>query len=328
MKGGKPVLARMALCLFFACLAACQPLQKTTSFKTRPAQAAAAVVTRTPVMVFHRQPATIQPLPGSAQIDVTSTPAPTQSPNINKMQLAGYQPTQSSPVPTAAWITVSNGEADVPILVYHHVTGRMAGTRYSVTLSSFRDQMDALQQRGFHTIPLFMLADVLRNGGVLPPKPIIITFDDGNLDIYTNAFPIMKDRGFTGVLFIVSEVLNEKGYLNQEQIREMAGEGWEIGSHSRTHVNLTGNKVDLRREMYQSRLDLESMLHLPIKTFSYPFIGVNPGILLKAKQYGYVTAVCSGRDNQQRLRNIFCLSRREVTGQSSLEDFLKLVDAQ
>jgi peptidoglycan/xylan/chitin deacetylase (PgdA/CDA1 family) len=100
----------------------------------------------------------------------------------------------------------------------------------------------------------------------------LITFDDGNLDNYTNAFPIMQRYGFSGVMYIVGNYIGAPRYMNVDQIREMTGAGWEVGSHSMTHPDLT--KIDpqlLNYEILASRKYLGMELGLPILSFSYPF---------------------------------------------------------
>ena len=90
-------------------------------------------------------------------------------------------------------------------------------------------------------------------GGELPARPVIITFDDGNLNIYQNAFPIMHELGFVGVVYIVADHLQLNTYMDVEQLQEMADDGWEIGSHSMSHSDLTVDYSIASYEILQSR---------------------------------------------------------------------------
>src|SRR4030042_3971235 len=117
--------------------------------------------------------------------------------------------------------------------------------------------MEALRGWGYSTITPSKLVVVLINGGEFPPRPVVITFDDGNSNIYENAFPIMHELGFVGAVYIVANRLQSNGFLNVEQLQEMADDGWEIGSHAMSHADLTVDTSIARYEILQSRLTLE-----------------------------------------------------------------------
>jgi peptidoglycan/xylan/chitin deacetylase (PgdA/CDA1 family) len=134
-------------------------------------------------------------------------------------------------------------------LLYHHVSDNGDGNRYYVSVATFRAQMKALHDWGYTAITVHDLVEVLTNGGELPSRPVVITFDDGNLDIYQNAFPIMHELGFVGTAYIVASRLQWPAFLNVEQIQEMADDGWEIGSHSMTHSDLTTDYSNVDFEM-------------------------------------------------------------------------------
>ncbi len=117
-----------------------------------------------------------------------------------------------------------------------------------------------------------MLVNAVMEGADLPPRPLLITFDDGNSDNYFNAFPIMQKYGFTGVVYIIGNYMGTPGYMNADQIKVMAAAGWEVGSHSMSHLDLS--ELDPQRQRYEiveSREKLESELGFHVMTFAYPF---------------------------------------------------------
>lgn len=232
----------------------------------------------------------------------------------------------TTPTPKPTWIPVSGETVEVPILTYHHVSDGHPNNRYYVSVSDFRDQMEALRRLGRTAITL---ADLVRalHGGALPENPVVITFDDGDLDVYQNAFPIMRDLGFPGVFFIISTTLHSEGFVDASQLQEMIAAGWEIGSHSRTHANLTKYGVDGMKEMAQSRKELEQTLGVPVISFAYPFNAENQSILAGARLAGYEDGACSGWSNHQSLVNIYCLSRREIKGSTTLDKFIEMIQA-
>ena len=86
----------------------------------------------------------------------------------------------------------------VPILVYHSIPNSSApDSRYEVSKDNFNDQMEQLRYWGYSTITVEQLVNHINRGHSLPPRPIVISFDDGYLDVYENAFPIMEKFGFT-----------------------------------------------------------------------------------------------------------------------------------
>ncbi len=171
------------------------------------------------------------------------------------------------------------------------------------------------------------LANVLLFGGNLPERPIIITFDDGNLDIYQNAFPIMREFGYPGALYIIGTYFQggSRYYLGTDQIIEMANAGWEIGSHSMTHKDLTTDYSSLNYEIRQSKLILEEAIGQPINTFSFPYGKTDSFITTKVSEYGYLAAVSLGLNYKQSLGSIFFLTRIEVRGDFDLAKFGSLL---
>lgn len=226
--------------------------------------------------------------------------------------------------PAVRWLNPGD-EANVPILLYHHISDEMPGNRYSIGTATFRAHMEALHNAGWTAITTAALADALQGKIPLPEKAAVITFDDGTLDVYQNGFPIMREMGFPGVFFVVSSALSSEGYVHPDQLKEMIGAGWEVGSHSMTHADLTKETTDIHLEMYHSAVQLETALDISVQSFAYPFSVSNEYLYQKAAQYGYTNASCAGWDNRQSTHNIFCLSRREVKAGITAEELLRLV---
>ena len=260
---------------------------------------------------------TFTPRPPTATATVTLTP--TLAPTFT-----------ASPVPTPTWVYQGPDAIKVPILMYHHVEIAPIDSPYRVSASRFEEELKLLHDWEYTTITTGMLVKAITEGASLPPRPVIITFDDGNLDNYTNAFPIMQKYGFTGVLYIVSARLQSEGYLNVDQIKEMAAAGWEIGSHSVSHpapgyLNSISPE-QLRYEVVQSRLDLETALNLPVLTFAYPSGEVNGDIVDYVKFAGYIAGMgATGFTANQELSNLFVLQRCEIRGSEDAKTFIRFL---
>jgi peptidoglycan/xylan/chitin deacetylase (PgdA/CDA1 family) len=236
----------------------------------------------------------------------TDTPAPTDTPILTA---------------TPEMVFVPAGHVTAPILLYHHISDDGNGNRYYVSVADFRAQMEALRNWGYTSITVSQLVDVLLNGGNLPGRPVVITFDDGNLDVYQNAFPIMRDLGFVGTNYIVANRLQSKYFVNVEQLQEMADSGWEIGSHSMSHTDLTTDHSIANVEIRQSMLTLEDATGDAVSTFAYPYGETDEFISTKVSEYGYRAGMGLGLATDHYLSTLFYLSRIEIHGDYDMAKF-------
>jgi peptidoglycan/xylan/chitin deacetylase (PgdA/CDA1 family) len=169
------------------------------------------------------------------------------------------------------------------------------------------------------------LADVLLGGGYLPQRPVIITFDDGNLSVYEKAYPVMEKFGFTGAVYIVANRLKAKDFMNKRELSELVDSGWEIGSHSMSHTNLVQHHELVRQEILQSRLDLEKALEIEVDSFAYPFGLADDYIMKKVYDYGYQAGMGVGTSVKHSQGTSYYLSRREVYGDFNMNEFSSLL---
>ncbi|MGZ6347295.1 MAG: polysaccharide deacetylase family protein [Anaerolineales bacterium] len=214
----------------------------------------------------------------------------------------------------------------MPILLYHHIAVSPIDSRYYVTPDSFESELRLLKNWGYTSITTSMLMQAIMNGAALPPHPIILSFDDGNEDNYTNAFPIMQKYGFTGVLYIVYDYMNNPGYMTADQIKEMAATGWEVGSHTLTHPNLITDAQNLRAEIVDSRKDLQKALGVPILTFAYPFGDASSAATDYVHFAGYIAAMgATGYTPDQGKGNLFMLQRSEIKGSEDAKTFTRFL---
>lgn len=252
---------------------------------------------------------------------VTATPQPT-------FTLTGTF--TASPTPTETWVKQGPGDITVPIILYHRIDYSPKNSRYYITPEKFDEQMKLLRDWGYTSITTTMLIQAITQGTALPPRPFLLTIDDGNLDNYINAFPIMQKYGFTGVLYLVRNYINAEDYMTREQILEMHSAGWEVGSHSMNHRDLTKLKPDdLRFEIVESRDILEEMLGIPILTFAYPFGANNESAMDYVKFAGYIGAMgASGYTPSQGTWNLFYLQRVDIRGSEDAKTFTRFLPWQ
>ncbi len=168
----------------------------------------------------------------------------------------------------------------IPILAYHKIENRREVGINVVSPGKFRQQLSLIRQMDFQTITF---REVLA-ASPLPPKPLILTFDDAYESIYHHAYPLLREFGMKGVIFAIAGFIGRWNYwdanlggirfrhMDENQLRELEAAGWEIGAHGVTHRALTRlNPPALRREIQGSRRILEPLCSGPLATFAYPF---------------------------------------------------------
>lgn len=171
----------------------------------------------------------------------------------------------------------------VPILTYHSLDDSGAVT--SVAPRDFAQHMRTLARRGFTGISLAQLLDGWEGGAPLPPRPVVLTFDDGFANLLPHAAPVLAGLKFNATLFAISGRCGQTNdwpdqapgiprlpLLSWGELTQLANAGWEIGAHTVTHRPLTKlSAEDARREIVESKTTIEDRLGKPVTTFAYPF---------------------------------------------------------
>lgn len=217
------------------------------------------------------------------------------------------------------------GKVIVPILLYHHILEGKLLNPYSVSMGNFQEQLSYLKDDGYHTISISQLIQAITVGADLPEKSIILTFDDGNENVYLNAFPLMKEFGFIGEVYIIANRINAEGFLTRKQIEELLSSGWEIGSHGMKHIDLVLNPEASRDEIGTSKKKIEDMLDIKLTSFAYPYGKATTITMDWVKQIGYLVGMGLGISNQHNKENLFYLNRRQVDSNMDMLDFVKLL---
>ncbi|HLO15308.1 MAG TPA: polysaccharide deacetylase family protein [Anaerolineales bacterium] len=265
---------------------------------------------------------TASPL-SSATVTLSPTSSPTVTPTV---------PPSETPLPTFTftptltlepqWVLQGPDQVIVPILLYHHIGFSLQNdTVYYVSPDAFDQQMNLLYQWGYKTISVELLVRAINEGAELPPKPILLTFDDGSETTYSTALPIMQRYGFTGTSYIVYNYVGIPNYMNADQIRALYAAGWEIGSHGLSHIDLTTRPDRQRDEIVESRRKLQSLLGIPILSFSYPFGAYDSDSLHYVHFADYIAAMGLGHETLQGSKNLFYLYRQPVKGTDDLSSF-------
>jgi peptidoglycan/xylan/chitin deacetylase (PgdA/CDA1 family) len=215
----------------------------------------------------------------------------------------------------------------VPILCYHQLrdwkpTDSKSARDYIVPPAAFKQQMKALADSGYTTILPDELYSYLAAGTPLPPKPVMLTFDDTDLDQYSVAWPEMKQYNFKGVFFIMTVSIGRPRYMSKEQIKELSDAGNTIGSHTWDHHNVKKySGEDWVTQVEKPSRQLEQITGKPVKYFAYPFGLWNPPAIPELKKRGIKAAfqLAEKRDEQDPL---YTIRRIIITGTMSGEAML------
>lgn len=180
---------------------------------------------------------------------------------------------------------VSPGALGIPILMYHSIAPDLDNQvhPYFRTVTSpqvFARQINFLRASGYSAINLSHAIEQLggaTGNAMLGSPKVVITFDDGFEDFYTDAFPVLERAGFTATVFLASNFIGKpfftgRACLNAAQVRELAGQGIEFGSHSASHRRLVELRTDeLEEELSGSKAAVEDIVGRAVTLFSYPF---------------------------------------------------------
>ena len=216
------------------------------------------------------------------------------------------------------------GTVNVPILLYHHVALSDTNSKYYVSPQDFEDQIALLHEKGYHTITIAQLAEAIHDEKQFPGKTIAITFDDGDLDVYENAFPILSKYGYIATFYVIAQAINTPTFVTTEQLIELVNAGWEIGCHSMTHANLT-ETVDLNYEMYQSKVYIEKLLDITVQTFAYPYGAVDERVFQKVIKYGYKAGSGLGKFTLHSSNDLYYLYRILILNGITIDEFNTLL---
>ena len=225
------------------------------------------------------------------------------------------------------------------ILLYHHVAPLETvppqwesneGWHFVHTPIGFERQMIKLEQSGYRFIPLAGLVDDLCKRGSEGPRTAAVTFDDGWIDNYQFALPILKKLSIPATFFVTTRQLqggtSDAKRMNVGQLRELLRAGMAIGAHTRTHPNLTNIPAERAGdEIRGSKADLEAALDVRVDFFAYPGGAFNRQVVEAVRQAGFVAACSVLSPARNTTGSMFWLFRNLITEEmTTLSDYYRL----
>ncbi len=216
----------------------------------------------------------------------------------------------------------------LPILAYHAIIERGRkqlppdwSAEHAVSLDQFRKQMDVLVAEGWNAI----LPEALEQSS-LPPKSVVITFDDGHCSDVIAARELTQ-RGLLAAFFVTWSRLGCASFLGRDQVMELEGQGFQIGSHGWAHVPLATLPPEvIRRHLIDSKRRLESLLGKPVNPLAVPFGSYNDQVVAGAVAAGYRAMMTS--DFALAIAGSYLLARLPVHARTTLDDFRALLSGR
>ena len=183
----------------------------------------------------------------------------------------------------------------LPIFVYHHVSESLhhSSKNMQVSPDEFEQQMYFLSQKGFRCLSLSEVITNWQKGKPQPERSFVLTFDDGYIDYYDNALPILEKFGFTATIFVVVKPIEEgnKRFLSWQEIRELAQKHFTFGSHTLTYPRLRSlDNRTIKLELNELKNILEERLGKLVELLAYPYGELNERIQDMACKSGYLAA--------------------------------------
>ncbi len=221
----------------------------------------------------------------------------------------------------------SLNKVKVPILIYHNIEEADNGSTYTIFTGRFKEHLEWLYQTGYCPITLSEFASWRFNGGRLPKRPVIITFDDGYRSCYDVAFPLLREYGFNASFFISTNRIGKKNYMDWQDIKAMKESGMEFGSHGHSHRPLSMlHPSAVKYELENSKLLIEEYLHSTVEFVSMPGGYFNNSIKEAAKKVGYKGVLTSQFGTNDRTADLYALKRIGVRNYYTPQHLEKLIN--
>lgn len=187
------------------------------------------------------------------------------------------------------------------ILMYHHIAVPPAGARLRGLYTTPRQFDGHLRWLKKQPLEFTTFGRLLEGKQGSCPRLLVLTFDDGLHDNYTDALPILRQHGVSAVVYPVMHDLGRRGVrwpeakdqtpadiINEKEIREMRKHGIEFGSHLLEHTHLTSHGPDEQnRQLVESKKALQVILQEEVLSIAYPYGDVDQNAARRASVAGY-----------------------------------------
>jgi len=211
----------------------------------------------------------------------------------------------------------------VPVLMYHSITYEK-GNAICLPIKRLEEQLKYLKDNGYYTITLTNLYEYFMKNTPIPKKSVVLTFDDGYENNYTEMFPILKKYAFKATIFVITSNIDKNPKsLTTKQLLEMEKYGIDIESHSVNHENLIKiTKAKQLETLIKSKKALEKILNKQVNFFAYPYGGYNKSAIESVKEAGYKMAFTTDGRWSAKSNGILSLDRVYISSFNDMQIFI------
>jgi len=263
-----------------------------------------------------------------------ATPAPDAVPALATPTLPPAPPTATPvpPIPVAVPPIPVAQRGYVPILSYHDIRewtpdDSAEARPYILPPSGLAAQLAYLRKAGYHSVRAAQVYAYYAFGQPLPPKPVMLSFDDSHATQFTVGRPLVHDYGFSATFFITTVVLGKEGYLSVGQVQQLDHEGFDIQPHTWAHRMITKDTTeqDWQQEIVEPRQYLERLLGHPTPFFAYPYGVYDAASAQRLQESSYLAAFRLREDMDPATEPLFAIERRIANPYWTHEEFLAVL---
>lgn len=228
----------------------------------------------------------------------------------------------------------------VPILCYHRVGD--GGSRMSVAVSAFEQQMTWLVDNGYRVVRLSELGEFIAGRRPLPRRSVVLTFDDGYASFHRHAYPVLQKYGLPATVFVYSDFVGARDAMSWQQLRELQRSGLvDVQSHAKSHRSLLARELgepgepvgrylaELDRELRDSRRQIERQLaSTHVRHLAYPFGDADLRVVARAEAQGYEVGATVVAGGNAFYAAPMMLRRTMIFGTLDLEAFKRRLETE
>ena len=223
-------------------------------------------------------------------------------------------------------INLVNDNRGIPVLYYHSVNDTV-DNEVTISPELLKKQLEYIKYQGYITLSMNEVENYILYNQPIPEKSILITFDDGYMDNYSKAYPILKELNMKATIFCITSELDGSYYLSEEALKEMSQNNIDIESHTVNHLHLNKLTYDEQlKEMSGSKTKLENITGKKVTSIAFPFGDYNEYSVKAAKNAGYNIAFTTNKGFADRDDNPLELDRIYVNSYYDMNTFISILE--